>query len=275
MGCCGDEDDDILRQLITDSPPPHTHNHSSENSSQRCSSSCVISPMNSNFSALISKDILRSIFERLPLSDLARAACVCRLWNLIASDREMRTRVFKSPWQLKDVIGNPSSRSFWCDNGLHKFAFSHRLVRGDTVASLAVKYSVQVMDLKRLNNMMSDHGIHSRERLLIPINNPEALVNSTCYIELDSHAKREVAVLYPEGRPNGKLSYLSDRTNDREKSRILETIKKSMHTDDATMRYYLSVSNGDLRAAFSTFSDDLKWEQQQASTSTLRELLKS
>lgn len=46
---------------------------------------------------------------------------------------------------------------------------------------------------------MSDHGIYSRERLLIPISKPEMLTNSTCYIELDEHAKREVAVLYLEG----------------------------------------------------------------------------
>ncbi|KAG9456446.1 hypothetical protein H6P81_000954 [Aristolochia fimbriata] len=267
MGCCGDEDDDILRQLIADSPSPQSTTGSPENSTGLDSSYSVISPMNSNFSALISKDILRLIFERLPLTDLARAACVCRVWNSVADDREMLTAVFKSPWKLKDVIGNPSSRSFWCDNGLHKFALSHRLVRGDTVASLAVKFSVQVMDIKRLNNMMSDHGIHSRQRLLIPITNPEVLVNSTCYIELDSYAKREVAVLYPEGKPYGKLGYLSERTKEKEKSRILETIKRSMHEDDATVRYYLSVSNGDVRAAFSLFSDDLRWEQQQARAS--------
>ena len=58
------------------------------------------------------------------------------------------------------------------------------------------------MDIKRLNNMMSDHGIYSRERLLIPVSKSEILINSTCYIELDTHAKREVAVLYLDGGPD-------------------------------------------------------------------------
>jgi hypothetical protein len=56
----------------------------------------------------------------------------------------MVTRAFLAPWKLKDVVGNPLSRSFWRDNSLAKFAISHHIMRGDSVASLAVKYSVQV-----------------------------------------------------------------------------------------------------------------------------------
>ena len=64
------------------------------------------------------------------------------------------------------------------------------------------------MDIKRLNNMMSDHGIYSRERLLIPISNPDILINGTCYIELDTYAKREVALLYLDGKPDRKPGIL-------------------------------------------------------------------
>lgn len=140
MGCCCDEDDgDILRHLMnsnfaspssTQTPPPST--------------STVISPMNSHFSALSSTDTLQIIFENLPIPDLARSSCVCRVWNSVASQRDIVTRAFLAPWKLKDVVGNPLSRSFWRDNSLAKFAISHRIMRGDSVASLAVKYSVQV-----------------------------------------------------------------------------------------------------------------------------------
>lgn len=147
---------------------------------------------------------------------------------------------------------------------MSKFAISHRLVRGDSVASLAVKYSVQVMDIKRLNNMMSDHGIYSRDRLLIPVSYRDALINRTCYIELDLHAKREVAVLYLEGGPDGKSSaYSSSRvTSDQVKKRVIESLRRSMQVDDGTAQYYLSISNGDPRAALSELSEDLSWERQ-------------
>ena len=138
MGCCCDEDDgDILRHLMNSST-------SSETLSPPQPTSTVISLMNSHFSALSSTDTLQIIFEKLPIPDLARASCVCRVWNSVASQRDMVTRAFLAPWKLKDVVGNPLSRSFWRDNSLAKFAISHHIMRGDSVASLAVKYSVQV-----------------------------------------------------------------------------------------------------------------------------------
>ncbi|CAK9187570.1 unnamed protein product [Ilex paraguariensis] len=264
MGCCGDEEeDDILQPLH----PDHSGDLSSTASSAVDGGSddwtIVTSPMNSLFSALICRDTMRVILEKLPLVDLARAACVCRLWNSVASDREIKTRAFKAPWKLKEIVGNPSSGSFWRDNSLGKFAISHRLVRGDSVASLAVKYSVQVTDIKRMNNMMSDHGLHSRERLLIPVSKPDLLINVTCYIELDIYAKREVAVLYLDGGPDRKLNCLLNRvTSDRGKRRLVDSLKKSMQVDDGTAQYYLSVSNGDPRAALTEFSEDLRWERQ-------------
>lgn len=146
MGCCGEDEEEILQPLHQQQTPTL---HSSSSSMASAASGdddsyTTISPMNSNFPALVCKDILRTIFEKLPVVDLARSACVCRLWSSVASDREIQVRAFKAPWKLKDVIGKPSSGSFWRDNSLSRFAISHRLVRGDTVASLAVKYTVQV-----------------------------------------------------------------------------------------------------------------------------------
>ncbi|XP_057512552.1 F-box protein At1g55000-like [Actinidia eriantha] len=261
MGCCGDEDaDDILQPLHPETSPTETLCPSS---AAHGGEAFVLSPMNSNFEALVCRDVLRTVFEKLALTDLARAACVCRLWSSVASDREMQTRAFMAPWKLKEVVGNPSSGGFWRDNGLSRFAISHRLVRGDTVASLAVKYCVQVMDIKRLNNMMSDHGIYSRERLLIPVSNPDLLIGGTCYIEVDTCAKREVAVLYLEGGLDKKVNRLLNRVqSDRGRKRIIDSLKRSMQVDDGTAQYYLSISNGDPRAAMMEFSQDLRWERQ-------------
>lgn len=145
MGCCCDDDEQLLQPLnpleiqYSDQIPPSASSTMAVHSGES-----VISPMNSHFSALICHDTLRAILEKLALPDLARAACVCRIWNFVASDRELQTKAFKDPWKIKAVIGYPSSGSFWRDNSLSKFAISHRIVRGDTVASLAVKYSVHV-----------------------------------------------------------------------------------------------------------------------------------
>ncbi|KAJ4850763.1 hypothetical protein Tsubulata_046043 [Turnera subulata] len=262
MGCCGDQEDDHeahnhltqpLNSPTTDvSPQPTT-----------TMDGTTISPMNSHFTALACPDTLRLIFHCLSLPDLARASCVCRAWRHVGSDGEMVKRAFMGPWRLKEVVGRPASTGFWRDNGIWKFAVSHKIKRGDSVAGLAVRYSVQVMDIKRLNNMMSDHGIYSRDRLLIPVSNPDLLVNATCYIELDTYAKREVAVLYLEGEPDRKLSCLATGvTSDRGRRRIVDSLKRSMQVDDGTAQYYFSISNGDPRAALAQFSADISWERQ-------------
>lgn len=120
------------------------------------------------------------------------------------------------------------------------------------------------MDIKRLNNMMSEHGIYSRERLLIPVSDPKILVGGTCYIELDAYAKREVAVLYLDGAgPSQKpQSLLRRTTSEQAKKRVIHSLKRSMQVDDGTAEYYFSISNGDPRAAFSEYSEDLKWERE-------------
>lgn len=88
-------------------------------------------------------------------------------------------------------------------------------------------------------------------------------MNQTCYIELDHHAKREVAVIYLEGAPNVKsCSVLRRTTSEQGKRRILDSLKRSMQVDDGTAQYYLYVAEGDPRAALSEFSEDLRWEWQ-------------
>lgn len=129
----------------------------------------------------------------------------------------------------------------------------------------------QVMDIKRLNNIMSDHGIYSRKRLLIPISNPGILINRTCYIEMDDYSKREVAVIYPQDEPDDGCKYISDRISLNEGNRmykvegtrrVIASLSRSMQVDSETAQYYLTISNGDPRAALSQFSADLQWERQ-------------
>ncbi|KAG5232473.1 F-box protein [Salix suchowensis] len=210
--------------------------------------------------AFTCKDTVIMIFRKLGARDLARASCVCKLWRDMASGDEIVRSAFMEPWKLKEIVGKPKSGRFWRDSGICKFAISHKIVKGDSVASLAVKYSVQVMEIKVLNNMTSDHGIYSRERLLIPIINPDLLINETCYIEFDTCADREVAVLYPEGKPDEKLMSKGS-SSDHGKRRVIDSLKRSMQVDDGTAQYYWSISNGDPRAALTEFSSDLRWER--------------
>ncbi|KAJ7547169.1 hypothetical protein O6H91_08G073300 [Diphasiastrum complanatum] len=217
-----------------------------------------------NPALLLTEDVWRSILGRLPAVALARAACVCRRWYLIAGDPEVLSAAFKAPWKLRQIVGRPSSSRFWQIQSLKVFAISHTVQRWDTVAGLAIKYQVHITDIRQLNNMMSDHGIHSRERLLIPITSSKILEGNICYIEMDIHSRREVAVLYLDGSRPSQLRTSANLTNSKgaEKLRrkVLESMKTSMRLDEETASYYLSLSEGDLRAALSELREDLNWE---------------
>jgi hypothetical protein len=89
-------------------------------------------------------DLLRAVLHRLTPADVARAACVCRHWHAVASDRAVLEAAFRAPWGVRRVVGEPATRAFWRAASLGRYALSHTIRRGDTVPGIAVKYSVQV-----------------------------------------------------------------------------------------------------------------------------------
>lgn len=48
------------------------------------------------------------------------------------------------------------------------FVRQHQVLRTDTLQMLAVRHGVTVPCLKRVNNLMTDHALHSRTHLFIP-----------------------------------------------------------------------------------------------------------
>jgi hypothetical protein len=98
--------------------------------------------------------------------------------------------------------------------------------------------NVQPREIRDLNNMSSDHDIHRRRRLLIPVLKPELLVGKTCYIESDEHAKCELAVLYLRGEPNS--------SKDSQRSE-LHTVEKTLMVGEARV-----AENGALQHASSS-----------------------
>lgn len=109
--------------------------------------------------------------------------------------------------------------------------------------------------------MISDHGIHTRERLLIPVLQSEMVEGRTCYIEVDPYAKREVAVFYLGDDEPPKQIESQGKIEERLKKGVLDSLKKSLRLDDATVHYYLLIADGDIKEAFSQYNEDLKWER--------------
>lgn len=51
---------------------------------------------------------------------------------------------------------------------LINFVYQHTVQRTDTLQMLAVRHNTDVPSLKRLNNIISEHSLHSRTNIFIP-----------------------------------------------------------------------------------------------------------
>ncbi|GAQ88408.1 LysM domain containing protein [Klebsormidium nitens] len=219
-------------------------------------------------------DLWREIFSHLPLDALPAAAGVCKVWSGVISDPQVWAASFVHRWKLRKVHGEPVSRAFW-RGGLGQFVVAHRLEPQDSVVSLAIKFGVEVTAVKRQNNIISEHSIHVRERLLIPVPDAKFLEGKDCFVETDNYSRREVAVLYVRGSPRGQESLQTEaaeggknagalaRSKERFREKMVQTLRKGIKVDDATARYYLAQSGWDLRGAYAAFQVDTAWESQR------------
>lgn len=70
---------------------------------------------------------------------------------------------FKQRWGVTAVASPPPAAPMYAAARPAAFVLCHQLTgRGDTLASLAVRHGTNVVELKRLNNLMSDGALASR-----------------------------------------------------------------------------------------------------------------
>ncbi|KAI4311109.1 hypothetical protein MLD38_036033 [Melastoma candidum] len=94
-----------------------------------------------------------------------------------------------------------------------------------------------------------------------PHKQPWHSYRATCYIKLDNHAKREVAVIYREGSPNpDRINSPQSTTPSSElgMGKILDSLKRSMRVDDGTAQivsidYYVAPPVPEVDVCYSSF----------------------
>eukprot|EP00898_Chlorokybus_atmophyticus_P004137 jgi/Chlat1/4724/Chrsp30S00370 len=239
----------------------------------------------------VDDDAWRLIFARLPVDNFPALQLVCRQWRRVAGDEHLWRdnfvkascagrggaggRVCMLRWELRGVEGYPSHPSFWFARGAERtFAIAHTVKHGDTLARIAVRYGVDVAEVKRHNMLMSDHALHSRARVLIPVRHANDIAGKVCSIELDPHSRREFALLSDSIKHVGNT--LDGDDDERELSeeerqharrelmdKLRDTLVKSLRVESAVADYYLQNNNGDLRAAYAEYLRDKEWERQQ------------
>ncbi|KAF8058099.1 F-box protein [Scenedesmus sp. PABB004] len=222
-------------------------------------------------------DALALVLSLCEPAALGRCRAVCRAWRAAASERDVRRAAFLRHWGLAGCTGQPRQPAFYETAAPHSFARAHAVARGDSLAALAVRSGQDVHSIKRANNLMSDHSLHSRTHIFIPVTGREQLQDQVVSFAWCPLSKREFAVL-PSGAatpaaagaaatpasahhapaPAGEGGAAFKLEADAEK--LCALLGRSLRVDAATASYYLHEAGGDVKAAMAAAAHDLAWE---------------
>ncbi|KAG2435804.1 hypothetical protein HXX76_007000 [Chlamydomonas incerta] len=195
-------------------------------------------------------------------------------------------------WRLGGLVGEPRNASLLDTATLGHFVSRHEVARGDSPTSLAVRYGVSVTAIKRLNNLISDHSLHSRTAVYIPVPNAACLAGAHVLFEYCRNACRELLVLVGEGEAaaareaakaaatagggaaegeaesEGSSSRVQEASKLRDK--LVALLGRSLHVDEHTARYYLSEVGWCPKKAIALCEQDLSWESHAPGSSRRR-----
>lgn len=215
---------------------------------------------------------LTLIFDRLSPSDLAKCRGVSKLWREHASSMEVRRSAFVRHWRLGSLVGELRNPVLLESASLSHFVRRHAVQRSDSLQAVAVRYGSCVTAIKRLNNIMSDHSLHSRTEVYVPVSETSELAGANVQASYCRIACRDLFVLLStdEAQPAQAKLEQSERTEEQvTKSRVqadalrdklVGALSRSHHLDDATARYYLAEAAWCLKAAMQLCEQDLAWE---------------
>uniref|UniRef100_A0A383VBY3 F-box domain-containing protein n=1 Tax=Tetradesmus obliquus TaxID=3088 RepID=A0A383VBY3_TETOB len=225
--------------------------------------------------------VLGMVFELLEPRLLAKARCTCKLWRQVASDLQVRKASFIRHWQLLGVHGQPRQLQFFETAALASFVRQHVVLRTDTLQMLAVRHGLDVPGLKRVNNLMTEHSLHSRTHLFIPVASREQLQGQLVSFAFCPLSKRQFAVLrgglhqqqqqgtgagaeeehqlHVHSQGQGGAGQSSFKLEALE-AKLCQLLGRSLHVDADTAKFYLGEAGGDIKAAMEAFAQDLAWE---------------
>jgi len=136
------------------------------------------------------------------------------------------------------LMSPPSSPPAPVDNFLQ-----HEVSRMDTLAGIAIKYGVQISDIKRANSLVSDSQMYAHKALLIPL--PGRPMPSS--VRLNSSSQRSKRAWAPNNQQNRDIADSLDSSNSSQQ-------RSSLAMSSLQSYYGLSSQRGDDSTEMSSYS---------------------
>ena len=97
-----------------------------------------------------------------------------RLLHKLAVPVQVVQRAFLNKWSLSTLDPNFTLKEL-VSYTPSSFVTIHRMCRGDSMQSLAVRYSTTAVEIKMYNNLLSEHALPAHARVYVPLPDPQAL----------------------------------------------------------------------------------------------------
>eukprot|EP01024_Parvocaulis_polyphysoides_P019489 TRINITY_DN1885_c0_g3_i1.p1 TRINITY_DN1885_c0_g3~~TRINITY_DN1885_c0_g3_i1.p1 ORF type:complete len:225 (-),score=10.47 TRINITY_DN1885_c0_g3_i1:294-968(-) len=209
----------------------------------------------------VAEQALEIAFGRLIPAELLIVRKVCRLWEQIVLSRDVRLESFLRFWGLQNIQGESKSNDFFEKADISQFVVKHVIAKHDSVQSVSIKYRITPIKLCQLNNMTSQHSIHSRQYLYVPVTNTQDILGKVATIEYCPICCRELIVLESDGN-------FTDNATDKKgfnikglaERKLITLLGRCKRIDENVAAYYLSQSQGDLRRAMQMYEEDARYD---------------
>ncbi|KAI8466126.1 MAG: hypothetical protein J3K34DRAFT_434807 [Monoraphidium minutum] len=118
--------------------------------------------------------------------------------------------------------------------------------------------------------MISDHSLHSRLAVHVPVASAEQLSDSRVQIRYCPAAKRDVAVLLEPGEEDegtgldwaaGRCGGEAEAQAEQLRAKMGQLLGRSLRVDRETALFYIDCAGGDVKRAVAEAERDAAWEE--------------
>eukprot|EP00892_Ulva_mutabilis_P009212 jgi/Ulvmu1/6663/UM003_0301.1 len=208
-------------------------------------------------------DLLSDILSRATILDVPTLRSVCKHWQYLCDCNQVVEKAFLRTWGL-DSVDPMFSQEELLSLRPSSFVTVHHLRRGETMQALAIRYGATDIDIRVLNNLLSERALTAHSSVYVPLLEHDAAALDGKHLRRDvtgalgrvlpvvcddAVAAPEVDVLLRDAAPSSGMRALQVR---------LLAEEEAVPTGAA--QYYLTEAGGDVRAAKAMHRDDMVWE---------------
>mmetsp|Transcript_11767 Transcript_11767/g.35286 ORF Transcript_11767/g.35286 Transcript_11767/m.35286 type:complete len:270 (+) Transcript_11767:109-918(+) len=202
--------------------------------------------------------ILELVLSKLPMEELlVSARGVCQEWRSTAE--AVAIHQFQEQWCLDSVTGRPRALGSLLKLGRDSFVTRRSCGSVESISALAVAANVPTAQLKRTNSLMSEHSLHSRDHIFVPVGDVTGLRGEFYFCPVIG---RQFVLFEREGVVGVYLDPAAKQAAEAATfAKLALLLSKGLRVDLGMATFYLQNARGDMRQAVTLHQQDVAWDR--------------